>query len=325
MSNVYRVLINDCHTLNLVPTMAPYTSHRRTFNAWRENCKQDLSCIPSAHHNKLTVPRTLHPCVIVIVIKYRLKDITPMLFKLAVAILASSTKLPAVHGTGFVRRATTDDSNSKSKADKDSFIDKDEEEPLTLVDMQDIPSEINQANSFAELTPEPRSFSVGNSSLTEQWNHGTTAVTSANDGTIKFYAPTDTQVGDTLFLFLSRTDGLLPLRIDDWNRGSACFKSFNNQESCMRASHCVNRDGPYCLEFDAEAGGGDGRDLGTVVFYHHVTVDDPGCWTVQLPGKSTVWAIVTAIPKVDRDRPIFRTHGTSCDAEWESEFPSVYG
>ena len=269
------------------------------------------------------IPRTLHPSVIVIVIKYRLKDITQMLFKLAVAILASS-KLRAAHGTGFVRRATTDDSNSKSKADKDSFIYKDEEEPLTLVDMQDIP-EINQANSFAELTPEPRSFSVGNSSLTEQWNHGTTAVTSANDGTIKFYAPADTQVGDTLFLFLSRTDGLLPLRIDDWNRGSACFKSFNNQESCMRASHCVSRDGPYCLEFDAEAGGGDGRDLGTVVFYHHVTVEDPGCWTVELPGKSTVWAIVTAIPKVNRDRPIFRMHGTSCDAEWESEFPSVYG
>ena len=232
-----------------------------------------------------------------------------MLLKLAVAILASS-QLPAAHGAGFVRRATTTDN---SKADKDSSFDTDEEEPLGLADMQAIPSEIIETNSVAEFTPEPRSFPIGNFSQADQWNHGTTAVTSANDGTIKFFAPTDTQVGDTLFLFLSRTDGLLPLRIDQWTRGSACFKSFNNQDSCMRAVHCVNRDGPYCLEFDPEVGGGNGRDLGTVVFYHHVTAEDPGCWTVKLPGKSTVWAILTAIPNVNRDRPIFRTRGSSCD------------
>ncbi|KAK1743622.1 hypothetical protein QTG54_005219 [Skeletonema marinoi] len=186
-------------------------------------------------------------------------------------------------------------------------------------------SESTEAAPSAELIPEPRFFSIGNVNLAEEWNHGATAVTAANDGTIKFYAPADTKVGDTLFLFLSRTDGLLPLRIDQWSRGAECFKSFNRQDSCFRAADCVKRDGPYCLEFDEELGGGNGRDLGTVVFYRHVTEDDPGCWTVELPGKTTVWAIVTAIQGVNRDRPIFRTSGTSCDAEWESEFPSVYG
>ena len=53
--------------------------------------------------------------------------------------------------------------------------------------------------------------------------------------------------------------------------------------------------------------------------------EDPGCWTVELPGKSTVWAIVTAIPAVNRDRPIFRKQGASCDNEWGSSFTSVYG
>ncbi len=237
-----------------------------------------------------------------------------MLFKVAIAILAF--QLPAVYGNGFIRRATAD--NSNSKADKDAPLyplDQDEEEPLGLVDLQEISPEIIEANPSTELTPEPRFFSTGNSNFSpaEQWNHGATAVTSVNDGTIKFYAPTDTQVGDTLFLFLSRTDGLLPLKIDKWKRAAACFKSSNEQDSCMRADHCVKNDGPYCLQFDQEAGGGNGRDLGTVVFYRHVTADDPGCWTVELPGRSTVWAIVTAISNVNRDRPIYKKRGVSCD------------
>lgn len=234
-----------------------------------------------------------------------------MLFKVAIAVIASS-QLPAAYGNGFIRRATADNSNVETsskfgKADKDALIKKEEEEPLGL---EDFSPEFIEANPPTELTPEPRFF---NFKAAEQWNHGATAVTSANSGTVKFYAPTDTQVGDTLFLFLSRTDGLLPLEIEQWKRAAACFKSTNKQDSCMRADHCVKRDGPYCLQFDQEAGGGNGRDLGTVVFYHHVTADDPGCWTVELPGKSAVWAIVTAISDVNRDRPIFRKKGVSCD------------
>ncbi len=242
-----------------------------------------------------------------------------MLFKVTIAILAFA-QLPAAYGNGFIRRATADSfnvepsSNSKfGKAEKDvpinndASLDEDEEERLSS---EDFYPEIIEANPPEEMTPEPRFF---NFNPAEQWNHGATAVTSANSGTIKFDAPTDTQVGDTLFLFLSRTDGLLPLRIDQWERAAACFKSTNKQDSCMTADHCIKRDGPYCLEFDQEAGGGNGRDLGTVVFYRHVTADDPGCWTVELPGKSAVWAIVTAISDVNRDRPIFRKHGVSCD------------
>jgi hypothetical protein len=245
-----------------------------------------------------------------------------MLFKLATAIIAATSNLPAAHGSGFIRRATADNSNVTAaaepkfgKAVKEDFH---EEEPSVLIDnsmeAEAFPSESIEAETSSAKVPEPRFFSIiGNVNQSKEWNHGATSVTSANDGTIKVYAPEDTQVGDTLFLFLSRTDGLLPLSLDQWNRGAACLKSFNNQDSCMRAAHCVKRDGPYCLEFDQKLGGGDGRDLGTVVFYRHVTEDDPGCWTVELPGKTTVWAIVAAISGVNRDRPIFRTHGTSCD------------
>ncbi len=250
-----------------------------------------------------------------------------MLFKVSIAILAFS-QLPAAYGNGFIRRATADSSNvepsskfGKSEKDapikEDTSLDNDKEEPLSL---EEFSPEIIVANPPSELTPEPRSF---NFKSAEKWNHGATAVTSANSGTIKFDAPTETQVGDTLFLFLSRTDGLLPLKIDQWKRAAACFKSTNKQDSCMKAEHCVKRDGPYCLEFDQEAGGGNGRDLGTVVFYRHVTADDPGCWTVELPGKSAIWAIVTAIPNVNRDRPIFRKHGVSCDVSSHSHYKSI--
>lgn len=225
-----------------------------------------------------------------------------LLNKIAFAVIAFVGKLPVMHGSGsgsgLIRRAAAD--NSK-KADKGSDND-DEYESLSV-------SESIETNPS---DPEPLFFSIENG----DWNHGATSVTQEYDGTIKFYAPHDTKVGDTLFLFLSRTDGFLPLRIgigDEWTRGAECFKSFNRQQNCMCAIDCVKREGPYCLEFDHEKGGGDGKDLGTVVFYRHVTADDPGCWTVELPGKTTVWAIVTAIPGVNRERPIFRTLGASCD------------
>ena len=204
-----------------------------------------------------------------------------MLFKHAIAIVASISQLPAAHGSGFIRRATADNSNTEpsaaaeskfGKADKEDVH---EEEPLDMINTESFSLETIEATppATAKLLPEPRFW--GNVNQAKEWNHGGSAVTSVKDGTIKFYAPTDTQVGDTLFLFLSRTDGLLPLRIDQWIRGTECFKSFNQQDSCMTAAHCVKREGPYCLEFDQTVGGGNGKDLGTVVFYHHVTEDDP--------------------------------------------------
>ena len=117
----------------------------------------------------------------------------------------------------------------------------------------------------------------------------------------------------------------MPLRIDEWKRGAECFKSNNRQDECLRASHCVERDGPYCLKFRRDGVEGTGKDLATVLFTRKVTEDDPGCWIIDLPDRSTTWAVVTAITNVNEDKPIFRVAGRSCDREWESAFPSVYG
>ena len=125
--------------------------------------------------------------------------------------------------------------------------------------------------------------------------------------------------------FHSRTDGFLPLRINEWQRGAECFKSYNRQDECLRASHCVKRDGAYCLKFRRNGEVGNGKDLGTVMFYRKVTEDDPGCWTIEIPGGTTTWAVVTAITNVNEEKPILRNAGTSCDKAWDSVFPSVYG
>ena len=110
-----------------------------------------------------------------------------------------------------------------------------------------------------------------------------------------------------------------------WTRGAECFKTRNRQDACFRAGHCVERDGPYCLNFKRGDEEGPGRDLGTVLFHRTVTADDPGCWDIDLPGGSTTWAIITSVTNVNKEKPILRASGRSCDVEWESAFPSVYG
>jgi hypothetical protein len=69
---------------------------------------------------------------------------------------------------------------------------------------------------------------------------------------------------------------------------------------------------------------GGGNDLGTVMFFHKVTRDDPGCWDVDLKGGNT-WAFVTAITNVNERDPIRDVSGTSCDKSRSSVFPSVSG
>ncbi|KAL7488242.1 hypothetical protein ACHAW6_013821 [Cyclotella cf. meneghiniana] len=157
------------------------------------------------------------------------------------------------------------------------------------------------------------------------WNNGATAVSAKRSGTITFKIPDTTHVGDTLFLFLSRTDGILPLELENWKRGAECFKSFNRQSNCMREVNCIVRDGPFCREFKRGSESGTGKDLATVVFYRHVEDNDPCEWTLNLPGGTTTWAIVVSVPNVNRAQPILRVAGTSCDRKRESEFPSVYG
>ena len=93
----------------------------------------------------------------------------------------------------------------------------------------------------------------------------------------------------------------------------------------MRAAHCVERDGPYCTKFRRNGDVGDGRDLGTVLFHRKVTANTEGCFDIDIPGGSTTWAVLTAVTNVNEDNPVSQVSGTSCDVEWESKFPSVYG
>ncbi len=123
----------------------------------------------------------------------------------------------------------------------------------------------------------------------------------------------------------SRTDGVLPIRLDHWERGAECFKSNNEQDRCLRASDCIKEDGPYCQRFRDGRRAANGQDLGTVLFYRKVTEEDPGNWKIDLPGGTTTWAIVTAITNVNEQRPIIITSGVSCDRVLVSTFPSVYG
>ena len=93
----------------------------------------------------------------------------------------------------------------------------------------------------------------------------------------------------------------------------------------MLASDCVKEDGRYCLLFQGDGIVGVGTDLGTVVFYHRVTEDDPGSWAVVLePGDNhPTRAIVTAITDVNEQQPIHSATGISCDGTLNSAFPSV--
>ncbi len=56
----------------------------------------------------------------------------------------------------------------------------------------------------------------------------------------------------------------------------ALVKSNNDQPICLLASGCVKEDGRYCLLFRGDGIISIGTDLGTVVFYHRVTEDNPG-------------------------------------------------
>ena len=66
-------------------------------------------------------------------------------------------------------------------------------------------------------------------------------------------------------------------------------------------------------------------DLGTVVFHRKVTADDPGCWEIEIAGGTTTWAIVTSISDVNEGNPILSSAGESCDVNWNSVFPRVFG
>ena len=54
-----------------------------------------------------------------------------------------------------------------------------------------------------------------------------------------------------------------------------------------------------------------------MVFYRHLEAEDPGCWKIELPGKTTTWLTSISVSGVNKDKPIKRVSGVSCDEEWE--------
>ena len=176
-----------------------------------------------------------------------------------------------------------------------------------------------------------RTYALADESSNTQWNHGTWSDTVEKSGSITIYAPKETRVGDTLFLFLSRSDDYLPLEINDWTRGAECFKSDNGSQECLTASDCIERDGDYCEAFkrpwNPDGNERSGKDLATVMFSRKITNDENiGCWDLDITGYDhTTWAIVTAIPYVDKNQPVRRWSGRSCDDSEQSVFPSKYG
>ena len=92
------------------------------------------------------------------------------------------------------------------------------------------------------------------------WNHGSYAVASTNN-VITIRTPPDTEIGYKLFLFLSRTDDFLPMDMDQWTRGAACYESNNGQRDCFRASDCIAQDGSYCRTFKRNSYGSTGTKI----------------------------------------------------------------
>lgn len=228
----------------------------------------------------------------------------------------------------------------RMKKDKDKNKDKDDEEEIDEKSAEDLFIEVDGDEDVDEVEDEEISASSFVPDLqsfanimddSPDWHHGTYTVSSERSESIELRVPMQAKSGDTLFLFLSITDGQLPLELDDdeWERGAECFKSYNRQSVCMREVHCVRKDdsGKFCNWFKRGDEEGTGRDLATVLFHRKVTNDTPGCFTIDLPRRSTTWAALTVITNVNDEDPI-RTGsvaGRSCDKEWGSAFPSVYG
>jgi len=185
---------------------------------------------------------------------------------------------------------------------------------------------------ISELADILSTTEVSTTNLTD-WYHGsTTTITRLRDnGTIALLVPSDAKIDDYLFLFLSRTDDYLPLRLDQWTSVAQCFKSSNEQAGCLTESDCMIQDDHYCKTFTK----GNGRDLGTAAFYHKLTPNDRDengvvnngwrNWTIDIRGNNIAWAIINAIAGVNEKQPVLTTAGASCDKEPGSVFPSVYG
>jgi cytochrome c peroxidase len=165
-----------------------------------------------------------------------------------------------------------------------------------------------------------RTVNVTGSGSSEVTHIGSTADYDRNDK-INISAPSNAAAGDLLLLFLSRTDDLLPIRLDGWTAGASCFKTTNGQSDCHEIRHCTNRDGDYCLNFD----GGNGRDLATVVFYKTLSANENRNYSFDLRGSKASWAIMSAVRGANNNDPIRNVATESNDNNPDSLFPSVNG
>jgi len=217
--------------------------------------------------------------------------------------------------TNFLRKSTDEEVYKRVRV-------REEDGRIDVMDVVDGSTTSDDSGAVSNYLPDLPTFTTTDSTA---WNHGSYAVSARKSGTIEIFYPDDTEVGDTLFLFLSRTDDFLPVEISGWNRGAECFKSRNRAPQCLREGDCINRDGNFCRRFSRGSETGAGKDLATVMFYRHVTANDATCFTLEIGGTKTTWAVVTAITNVNRGDPIRSVDGKSCDRRPESLFPSVFG
>ena len=139
-------------------------------------------------------------------------------------------------------------------------------------------------------------------------------------GELSIDRPSESAEGDLLVLFLSRTDDLLPLRLEGWSAVTSCLKSNNTQLTCLSEADCTEMDGDYCLTFGDS---GTGRDLASAVFTRVVGPTEAASYGWSLRGVAPSWAILSAVRGVDPADPIRDSAATSHDADPNSLFPSA--
>ena len=141
------------------------------------------------------------------------------------------------------------------------------------------------------------------------------------DGHVTIERPKGTDEGDLLFLFLSRTDDVLPVKLPGWKHAASCLKRKNAVDECLTIEECDDHiDGDMCYG---------GKDLGTVVFYRQIEREEPKSYSWNIEGfhRNPAWAILIAIREgnVNIDNPVRSIATVSCDKSVKGHFPSVFG
>ena len=183
--------------------------------------------------------------------------------------------------------------------------------------------------------------------ITQRQQEGNTTYLSSSSryapgGNLRAPIPRHAKEGDLLVLFLSRSDGGLPVELDGWTTGPSCFKENNrgnNVEQCWTAEDCLETTNgdtaegtKYCSRFPLNH---TGEDLATIVLYKpiiHNDYDDEAAandndpmFHINLPGISPAWATLAAISNVNMTNPIRSSAGVSCDKKAAGVFPTVHG